>query len=176
VDGVSAQVWSFIVTIVGVIGFFLAGKKIWWAWYVNIFCQVLWVIFALVSGLYGFLLGTIPYTIVFVKNAISWTREYRAENVEILDLREFDHPVIKMSLDDNFTPAMRQAREQISVLGYTPRTVSPRTRDMASDHGEMIFETCSGYGMANDGLLWTDRNPKCTITTPHTKHRLRYFN
>jgi len=75
----SNQAWSFLVTGVGVIGFILAGRKIWWAWYVNLFCQVLWLGFALVSGLYGFLIGTAVYTVVFSQNAYKWTKQHLEE-------------------------------------------------------------------------------------------------
>lgn len=71
----STQLWSWVVTAVGLLGFVLAGRKIWWAWYVNLACQVLWIIFALVSGLYVFIISALFYTVVFSQNAIRWTRE-----------------------------------------------------------------------------------------------------
>jgi hypothetical protein len=76
---------SWLVTIVGLIGFWLAGNKVWWAWYVNIANQLMWVIFAIVSGYYAFLLGTAFYTAVFVKNAIQWTQAHRAEKLVRLE-------------------------------------------------------------------------------------------
>ena len=36
--GVS-QWWSVVLTLVGVTGFWLAGGKVWWCWYVNIVWQ-----------------------------------------------------------------------------------------------------------------------------------------
>lgn len=72
----SNDTWSYLVTAVGLVGFFLAGNKVWWAWYVNIGCQVLWFYFGLTSGQHGFLIGAFFYTGVFTKNAIAWTREH----------------------------------------------------------------------------------------------------
>lgn len=69
--------WSYALSLVGVAGFWLAGRKIWWAWYVNIANQVLWLAYTLVTQQWGFLLGVVIYTVVFVKNAIAWTREHR---------------------------------------------------------------------------------------------------
>lgn len=60
---------------IGVIGFFLAGRKIWWSWYINIACQILWVIFALSTQQLGFLLGAAVYVVVFTGNAYRWTRD-----------------------------------------------------------------------------------------------------
>ena len=71
--------WDWIVTGVGLLGFWLAGRKIWWAWYVNIANQVLWTVYAIVTEQYGFLVGSAFYTWVFVGNAVRWTREHRAE-------------------------------------------------------------------------------------------------
>lgn len=73
----SDQVWSWIVTIIGVIGFLLSGNKVWWSWYVNIANQILWIIFALVTKQYGFLVGVPLYLSVFGRNAYSWTKEHR---------------------------------------------------------------------------------------------------
>lgn len=70
------QYWSWILTAIGLAGFFLAGKKIWWAWYINILNQVVWVAYALVTDQLGFLVGAAAYTFVFVKNAYAWTREH----------------------------------------------------------------------------------------------------
>lgn len=69
---------DWVVTIVGVIGFRLAGKKVWWAWYVNILNQILWAIFAITTQQWGFLLGIPLYMYVFVKNAYEWTKERNA--------------------------------------------------------------------------------------------------
>lgn len=70
------QIWPWLLSIVGVIGFELAGRKIWWAWYVNIACQGLWFAYAIVTQQYGFLVGAFFYLYVFVKNAYKWTKEH----------------------------------------------------------------------------------------------------
>lgn len=67
--------WSWLLTAVGVTGFVLAGRKVWWAWYVNIGCQVLWVTYAVVTEQWGFIAASAVYTVVFTQNAIRWTRE-----------------------------------------------------------------------------------------------------
>jgi hypothetical protein len=74
--------WSFILTAVGLTGFILAGKKVWWAWYVNVGCQALWFTYAIVTEQYGFIIASMFYTVVFLKNAIAWTREHRESLVQ----------------------------------------------------------------------------------------------
>jgi hypothetical protein len=66
---------DWILTAVGLTGFILAGQKVWWAWYVNIACQVLWFWYAISTEQYGFIVASVVYTIVFTRNAIKWTRE-----------------------------------------------------------------------------------------------------
>lgn len=68
---------DWVVTVVGLTGFILAGRKIWWAWYVNLGCQALWVIYALTTEQYAFLVSAAVYSVVFGQNAIKWTKEHR---------------------------------------------------------------------------------------------------
>lgn len=70
------QTFSWIVTILGLIGFWLAGKKLWWSWYINIANQIAWVIFAVITDYYAFLVGTAFYFIVFSRNAYLWTKDH----------------------------------------------------------------------------------------------------
>ena len=69
--------WSWLLTAVGLTGFILAGRKVWWCWYVNLACQGLWFAYALVTKQYGFIAASVVYTVVFAQNAIRWTREHR---------------------------------------------------------------------------------------------------
>ena len=73
----SGQWWSWALSAIGVAGFVLAGRKVWWAWYVNLANQALWLTYSLITGQYGFLVATGVYTVVFAKNAAAWTREHR---------------------------------------------------------------------------------------------------
>lgn len=70
---------DWILTAVGITGFFLAGFKIWWCWYINIGCQVLWIWYATTTEQYGFLVGALFYTAVFTMNATKWTAEHKAK-------------------------------------------------------------------------------------------------
>lgn len=74
--------WSWALTLIGVSGFWLAGRKVWWAWYVNIANQALWLAYALTTQQWGFLLGIPVYLAVFVPNALRWTREHREADPE----------------------------------------------------------------------------------------------
>lgn len=78
-------IWSWLLTIVGATCFYLAGglngRKVWWAWYIGLFAQVLWGTYAILDLEHraGFLVGVALYGFVYVRNCIAWTREHRAE-------------------------------------------------------------------------------------------------
>ena len=72
-----SPIWSWVLTLTGVTCFFLAGRKVWWAWYVGLLAQVLWLAYSIITEQWGFLAGCAVYTWVYVTNCIKWTREHR---------------------------------------------------------------------------------------------------
>lgn len=86
-------VWSWLLTLIGVTGFYFAGKKKWWCWYINIANQALWVAYSLITEQWGFLLGCAIYSWVFGRNAIEWTREHFTRSPSKA-LQEFGDQVI----------------------------------------------------------------------------------
>lgn len=71
------QLWSWLLTAVGLTGFILAGRRVWWSWYINLACQGLWFAYAFATQQYGFIVAALAYSIVFTQNAIKWTKEHR---------------------------------------------------------------------------------------------------
>jgi hypothetical protein len=68
---------DWVLTVIGLTGFVLAGRRVWWAWYINLACQALWLAYALVTHQYGFIVAALAYSVVFTRNAVRWTRERR---------------------------------------------------------------------------------------------------
>lgn len=106
------QILSYLITGIGLIGFWLAGKKVWWCWWVNVANQVLWTIFAVVTGYYAFLIGTAFYFVVFTKNAIQWTRDhYKDEEPQRL------LPEVTFTVDDEkMRNEVRKANTRVQAL------------------------------------------------------------
>lgn len=71
------QWWSWALTAGGLATFVLAGKKVWWAWYVGMAGQFLWLAYSLITAQWGFLVGVVAYSAVYVRNAYLWTKEHR---------------------------------------------------------------------------------------------------
>jgi len=63
---VSYQLWSWLLTFVGITGFIITGwLKLWWGWYINVFCQVLWILYAAFTQQWGFIASALIYTVIF---------------------------------------------------------------------------------------------------------------
>lgn len=72
-------VWSVVLAATGILGLYLAGSRNVWGWAVSFGAQTLWVVFALVTAQYGFILSAVAYGWVYGRNYLRWRREH-AEN------------------------------------------------------------------------------------------------
>ncbi len=72
-----AWYWSYLLTIVGVFGLYLAGRKIWWSWFVGAAAQLLWIAYALVTHQYGFVISALAYGWVYFNNGLVWSKQHR---------------------------------------------------------------------------------------------------
>lgn len=72
------SLWSWVLTAVGVTGLYLAGKRVWWAWFVGLGAQVLWLAYALTTAQYGFVVSAFAYGWVYARNGRLWMRESRS--------------------------------------------------------------------------------------------------
>ena len=67
--------WPWLLTTVGVVGLLLAGRKVKWAWLVGLSAQGLWLVYAIVTGQWGFVGSALAYGYVYARNAWLWMRE-----------------------------------------------------------------------------------------------------
>jgi hypothetical protein len=66
--------WSWLLTLVTVIGLWLVGSRIRWGWLVQLGANVLWVIYAITTKQYGFIIGAIVTGVALVRNYALWNR------------------------------------------------------------------------------------------------------
>ena len=71
----SAWWWSWLLTAVGVAGLYLAGRRVWWSWFVGLGAQALWVMYAVATQQYGFLVSAVAYGWVYGRNGLAWAKE-----------------------------------------------------------------------------------------------------
>jgi hypothetical protein len=74
---------SWILGAGSVTGFLLIGQRVWWAWYINVVVQALWVAFWVWQGDVGPIITAIVYILVFIQNALRWSHEYHFEEKDI---------------------------------------------------------------------------------------------
>lgn len=61
-------IWSAALAGVGIVGLWLAGSQRRAGWAVGFAAQLLWIVFALVSGQYGFIVSAVAYGFVYARN------------------------------------------------------------------------------------------------------------
>lgn len=66
--------WSWLLALMGVVGMYFVGKKRWEAFLWLILMECLWIVFALKTGMYGFIVGSLSYIIVYARNVKLWKR------------------------------------------------------------------------------------------------------
>lgn len=69
------ELWSWLLTIVGVTGMYLVGKKNRNGWLVAVASQGLWITFAIITGQLGFIVAAVIYGTIFIKNYLNWSKE-----------------------------------------------------------------------------------------------------
>ena len=69
------MMWSYVLTAVGVTGLYLAGRKVWWAWFIGLGAQLLWLAYALSTEQYGFIVSAFAYGFVYARNGARWMRD-----------------------------------------------------------------------------------------------------
>lgn len=67
--------WSWILAAVGVFGIYFVGKKTIWGWLILLANEVIWIVYAVSTKQYGFIVSAIAYGIVYVRSFIHWRQD-----------------------------------------------------------------------------------------------------
>jgi hypothetical protein len=62
----------YVLSIIGVTALVIIGRGHWWGWVIAFGNECLWVVFALTTHQYGFILGAAVYGSVNIYNARRW--------------------------------------------------------------------------------------------------------
>jgi hypothetical protein len=69
------EYWSYLLAAIGVTGIFFVGRKTIWGWLILCVNECLWIIYALTTDQYGFIIAAVAYGIVYIKSYLLWRRE-----------------------------------------------------------------------------------------------------
>lgn len=72
------QLWSWLLTAVGVTGLFLAGSSRKLGWAIGLGAQVLWITYAVATRQWGFIASAFAYGFVYARNWLRWRSEEAA--------------------------------------------------------------------------------------------------
>ena len=64
--------WSWVLAAMGISGMYFVGKKRWEAFLWLMVMECLWIVFALQTKTYGFIVGSIAYIVVYMRNVRAW--------------------------------------------------------------------------------------------------------
>lgn len=69
--------WSWALAVIGMTGMWLAGRKRWYAWLVNLGSQTVWLSYGVATRQWGFVASAFGFGTVYVINHRRWRREER---------------------------------------------------------------------------------------------------
>jgi hypothetical protein len=70
---------SYCLAPFGLVGMWLAGRRNRWGWALSMATQTLWLAYAYLTAQYGFMIGTISYGFIYLRNFIQWKTEISAQ-------------------------------------------------------------------------------------------------
>ena len=69
------QYWSWLLAAIGVTGIFFVGRKTIWGWPILCLNECLWIVYALTTDQYGFIVAAVAYGIVYIKSYLHWRKD-----------------------------------------------------------------------------------------------------
>ncbi|ALY10801.1 PnuC-like nicotinamide riboside transporter [Arthrobacter phage Wilde] len=74
---VYSLVWSIALSVIGLTGLYFAGNKSQLGWAIGLSVQVLWIIFAITTTQWGFILSALGYGLMNLRNWRKWRADKR---------------------------------------------------------------------------------------------------
>ena len=66
---------SWVLAVIGVTGIFFVGRKTIWGWFVLLFNECLWMVYAITTHQYGFIFASLAYAATYIKSYMHWKRD-----------------------------------------------------------------------------------------------------
>lgn len=66
---------SWMLAFIGVAGIYFVGRKDIWGWFVLLFNECLWIVYAIATKQYGFILAALAYGAVYIRSYVHWSKE-----------------------------------------------------------------------------------------------------
>jgi hypothetical protein len=66
----------YVLSVIGVAGMLVIGAGRWWGWLIALANECLWLVFAVLTKQYGFIIGAAVYGTVNTYNALRWRQNH----------------------------------------------------------------------------------------------------
>ena len=66
------MLWSFVLEGFGLLGAFLVGRRLWWAWVFLAVNSSLWAVYGFESHQFGFCFAGLVYAPLYLRNSYRW--------------------------------------------------------------------------------------------------------
>ena len=76
---------SWVLAVIGVLGIFFVGRKNFLGWYILLFNETLWMLYAVVTKQYGFIFSALAYAAVYIQSHRHW----KALDKEQMHMKDF---------------------------------------------------------------------------------------
>jgi hypothetical protein len=63
---------SWVLAVIGVAGIYFVGRKSFFGWYILLFNETLWMVYAVTTEQYGFIFSALAYGVVYVQSHRHW--------------------------------------------------------------------------------------------------------
>ena len=73
------MLWSYGLAAIGILGIYLAGRRNLWGWAIGVGAQGLWIVYAVATGQFGFIVSAIAYSVVYGRNWWKWRAEQKSQ-------------------------------------------------------------------------------------------------
>jgi len=86
------ELWSWGLSVLGVIGILLVGHKNWRGYLVGILTEIAWVAYSIDTKQWGFIFGSTIYISAYCLNISKWLDEVRKNKIKsMLTFNPFNH-------------------------------------------------------------------------------------
>lgn len=67
--------WSVLLSAVGILGLYIAGRGSYWGWAIGLAAQALWLTYSISTQQWGFLASVLGYGSVYARNIYRWRKK-----------------------------------------------------------------------------------------------------
>lgn len=69
-----SELWSWALSALGITGLFFIGQRRWYGFAIGAANESLWLVYAITTQQYGFIIGAVAYGALHIRNMRKWRK------------------------------------------------------------------------------------------------------